>query len=263
MGNYTSLDDVSFKYEGGKTLFKKLSFGIDKDSRITIVGANGIGKSTLMKLMIGDLEPTKGDVRINRGVSIAKYHQHFLDVLPAAETPVDFLRREHNITYQEARNTLGRFGLEGSAHVIKLMNCSGGQKSRVVFANMALQRPSILCLDEPTNHLDLESVQALIDGINNFEGAVILISHDERLIVETECRLWVLENKTVTEWEGGFDEYRDSILADLARQEEENRLKLQEKIDKAEEERKKKMELFEQRKKAKASKNGAKPPAAP
>ncbi|GBG24109.1 ATP-binding cassette sub-family F member 1 [Hondaea fermentalgiana] len=265
-GNYISVEDVAFKYPGGKTLFKKLSFGIDKDSRITIVGANGIGKSTLMKLFVGDLEPTKGEVKINRGVRIAKYHQHFLDVLPAAETPVDFLRRIHNITYQEARNTLGRFGLEGSAHVIKLMNCSGGQKSRVVFANMALQRPSILCLDEPTNHLDLESVEALIDGINNFEGAVILISHDERVIVETECRLWVLENKTVVEWEGGFDEYRDSILEDIQRQEEENRQKMQEKIERAAEERKKKMEEFEKRKKAKAAAaagGGAEPPKAP
>jgi len=262
-GNYISVDEVSFKYEGGKTLFKKLSFGIDKDSRICIVGPNGVGKSTLLKVMTGELEPTKGEVKINRGVRIAKYHQHFLDILPHDLSPVEFLRREHNMSYQEARNVLGKFGLEGSAHVIKLVNCSGGQKSRVVFANMALMKPSILLLDEPTNNLDLESVQALIDGINDFEGAVVLISHDERLIVETECRLWVLENKTVLEWEGGFEEYKDSILDELAKQERERQEKLEEKIRLAAEDRARKMEAITKRKEEKKAKNHSAAPPAP
>jgi ABC-type Mn2+/Zn2+ transport system ATPase subunit len=200
------VNDVSFGYAGGKTLFKKLSFGVDMDSRITIVGPNGVGKSTLLKLMTGELKPTKGQVKINRSLKIARYHQHFVDVLPRDESPVEFLRRTHsalNVSYQEARNRLGKFGLEGTAHEIKMLNCSGGQKARVVLASLSFQNPHLLILDEPTNNLDIESIGALIDAINDLEGGVIVVTHDARLITSTECVLWVCEDRTVYEQVGG------------------------------------------------------------
>ena len=248
------VDNVAFNYPNGPTLFKGLSFGIDMDSRITIVGPNGVGKSTLLKVITKELDPVEGEVTINRHLRIARYHQHFVDVLPFDESPIDFLRRVHDISYQDGRNRLGKFGLEGTAHTIKMLNLSGGQKSRVVFASLSFQEPHILILDEPTNNLDIESIDALSDAINDFEGGVILVSHDARLICTTDMRLWVCENQTVEEMVGGFDAYRDEILEQLAKQEEEEKRKQEERIAAKEEERKKKLAQLEARKLAKKAK---------
>ena len=189
------------------------------DSRITIVGPNGVGKSTLLKLMTQRLEPTEGEVTINRHLRVAQYNQHFADVLPMNKSPTEYLQDTYNATYQEARNRLGKFGLVGEAHTIKMVNLSGGQKSRVLFTSMSFQRPHILVLDEPTNNLDVESIDALVDAINKFEGGVVLVSHDARLIENTDMVLWVCENGTVEEMEGGFDAYRDEILDIIAKEE--------------------------------------------
>ena len=115
------------------------------------------------------------------------------------------------------------FGLDGARHLIRISDLSGGQKARVVFASLALQRPQVLMLDEPTNHLDMESVQALIDGVKQFQGGVVMVSHDARLIAETECDLWVCEGweavaagrKGVRVEKRGFDRFRDDTLAEI------------------------------------------------
>ena len=125
-----AVKDIEFNYPNGPTLFSDLSFGIDMDSRITIVGPNGVGKSTLLKLMTQHLTPTDGEVTINRHLRIAQYHQHFVDVLPMDKSPTQYLQDTYNATYQDARNRLGKFGLVGEAHTIKMVNLSGGQKSR-------------------------------------------------------------------------------------------------------------------------------------
>lgn len=209
------LIDVDFSYDKKDFLFKKLNFGIDMKSRVAIVGPNGVGKSTFLKLLTGDIEPTTGEMRKNHRLRIGKYNQHSADQLNLDESAVEYLQRLFNIQYQDARKMLGRFGLASHAHTIKIRDLSGGQKSRVALADLRSRQPDVLILDEPTNNLDIESNDALADAINAFEGGVVIVSHDERLIRETDCQLWVVEDQTLNEIEGDFDEYRRELLESL------------------------------------------------
>lgn len=147
------------------------------------------------------------------------YNQHFVDKLPMNKTPVTFLRDEfQDQDYQSIRNRLGKYGLEGHAHEVAMRDLSGGQKARVVFVQLSLQRPHVLLFDEPTNNLDVESIDALCDAINEFNGGVVVVTHDQRLIEECDCTLWVVEKRGVTEWKEGFDDYKDNILSELERE---------------------------------------------
>ncbi|CAI2722886.1 unnamed protein product [Schistosoma spindalis] len=209
------LYSVTFAYPNQKPLFKELNFGIDMTSRISIVGPNGVGKSTFLKLLTGEVQPTDGERRLNHRVKIGKYDQHSADQLNLSETPTEYLQRLFNLTYQDARATLGKFGLEAHAHTIPNADLSGGQRARVAFAELSRRAPDILILDEPTNNLDIESIDALADAINEFEGGVIVVSHDERLIRDTNCILWVIEDLGINEIDGDFDDYRREILDSL------------------------------------------------
>jgi ATP-binding cassette subfamily F protein 1 len=132
------------------------------------------------------------------------------------EDPVTYLKRLFNDqTYQSCRNLLGKFGLEGHAHTIPIRDLSGGQKARVVFVELSLMTPHLLFLDEPTNNLDIESIDALCDALKLYNGGVILVSHDARLIETTECQLWVVEDKGVHPWVEGFANYRQHLLKQL------------------------------------------------
>jgi ATP-binding cassette subfamily F protein 1 len=147
------------------------------------------------------------------------YNQHFVDRLPMAKTPVEHLRdRFEDEDYQSIRNRLGKYGLEGHAHEVTMRDLSGGQKARVVFVELSLQKPHILLLDEPTNNLDIETIDALCDAINAFKGGIIVVTHDQRLIEECECTLWVVEKRGVTKWAEGFDDYKAHILRELEEQ---------------------------------------------
>ena len=147
------------------------------------------------------------------------YNQHFVDKLPMDKTPVQYLRDEfQDEDYQSIRNRLGKYGLEGHAHEVTMRDLSGGQKARVTFVQLSLQRPHVLLLDEPTNNLDLESIDALCDAINEFNGGVVVVTHDQRLIEECDCTLWVVEKRGVTEWKAGFDDYKENILNELEEQ---------------------------------------------
>ena len=210
------LHDVDFAYESGKPLiFKNINFGVDMSSRIAIVGPNGVGKSTFLKLLSGQVEPLKGEMRKNHRARIAKFDQHSGEHLPPTETPTQYLMRIFDMTYQDARKQLGSFGLVSHAHTIANAQLSGGQKARVALAEMALRGPHILILDEPTNNLDLESIDALAVAITEFTGGVIIVTHDERLIRETDCQLWVIEDNSIAEIDGDFDDYRQEILQSL------------------------------------------------
>jgi ATP-binding cassette subfamily F protein 1 len=209
--------DISFRYGSGPFIFKDVEFGIHLDSRVCIVGANGSGKSTILKLMTGDLEPTTGDIRRNPRLRPGIYNQHFMDRLPMDMDPVSYLRSKFpdKCDYQSARNLLGKFGLEGHAHTIKNRDLSGGQKARVVFCELQLLAPHILFLDEPTNNLDQESIDALCDAINEFDGGLVVITHDARLIRATDCRLWICEEQKIIQWKDSFDDYRNFLLKRL------------------------------------------------
>jgi len=209
--------NVHFRYSPKHpVIFNSIDFGIDMDSRICVVGPNGAGKTTLLKLLTGEIHPTTGEVRRNGRLRMGIYNQHFVDRLPMNKTPVEYLRSQFNdLDYQSCRNRLGKYGLEGHAHEVVMRDLSGGQKARVVFVDLSLQMPHILLLDEPTNNLDIETIDALCDAINEFNGGIVVVTHDQRLIEECECTLWVVEKLGVTPWEAGFDDYKSSILRQL------------------------------------------------
>lgn len=206
---------VTYGYPNQPLLFKSLEFGIDLSSRVAIVGPNGVGKSTFLKLLMQVIEPNKGEVRKNHRLRIGKFDQHSSDQLSMDESSVEYLQRAYDIPYQESRKRLGMFGLPSHAHTIKIRDLSGGQKSRVALVDMAAAKPDVIILDEPTNNLDIESIDALAEAINEYKGAVIIVSHDERLIREAKCALYVVEEQTINEIEGGFDDYRRELLESM------------------------------------------------
>ena len=212
-----AVTNAHFRYgEKYPWLFRDLNFGIDQRSRVAIVGPNGVGKSTLLNMLIGELEPTEGEVARNRFLRVGKYSQHFVDVLPMDKSPVETLQGMFSdFGYQESRALLGRFGLEGHAHTIPIRDLSGGQKARVVFATLALSAPHIMVLDEPTNNLDIESIDALGEAISAYGGGIVLVSHDARLIRSCGCELWVCDKQSVTPFDGDIDDYRQSLIKDI------------------------------------------------
>ncbi|XP_053302843.1 ATP-binding cassette sub-family F member 1 isoform X2 [Pleuronectes platessa] len=209
------LHSVDFGYDGQKSLFKNVDFGIDMDTRICIVGPNGVGKSTLLLLLTGKLNPTKGEMRKNHRLKVGFFNQQYADQLNMEEAATEYLMRNFNLPYQDSRKCLGRFGLESHAHTIQISKLSGGQKARVVFAELSCRQPDVLILDEPTNNLDIESIDALFEAINEYKGAVIIVSHDARLITETHCQMWVVEDSTINQIDGDFDDYKREVLESL------------------------------------------------
>ncbi|KAK6469964.1 ATP-binding cassette sub-family F member 1-like isoform X1 [Huso huso] len=209
------LHTVDFGYEAQKPLFKNVDFGIDMESRICIVGPNGVGKSTLLLLLTGKLTPTRGEMRKNHRLKVGFFNQQYADQLNMEENATEYLMRNFNLPYQDGRKCLGRFGLESHAHTIQISKLSGGQKARVVFAELSCRQPDVLILDEPTNNLDIESIDALAEAINEYKGAVLIVSHDARLITETNCQLWVVEDQAVNQIDGDFDDYKREVLESL------------------------------------------------
>ncbi|XP_041973877.1 ATP-binding cassette sub-family F member 1 isoform X1 [Aricia agestis] len=209
------LHNVDFNFPGHKPLFRGVDFGIDLSSRIAIVGPNGVGKSTFLKLLVGDLSPVRGELIRNHRLRIGRFDQHSGEHLTAEESPAEYLQRLFGLQYEKARKALGTFGLASHAHTIKMKDLSGGQKARVALAELTLMAPDVVILDEPTNNLDIESIDALAEAINEYKGGVIIVSHDERLIRETDCTLHVIEDQTINEVDGDFDDYRKELLESL------------------------------------------------
>ncbi|THF52422.1 ABC-F family ATP-binding cassette domain-containing protein [Allorhizobium terrae] len=201
-------------YEPGKPILKNLNLRIDADDRIALLGSNGNGKSTFAKFVSGRLPPESGDLRLAPSLSIGFFAQHQLDDLVPADTPVEHVRRLMPTAPEaKVRARVAQMGLTTEKMNTAAKDLSGGEKARLLMGLAAFHAPNLLILDEPTNHLDIDSRRALIEALNDYEGAVILISHDRHLIEATVDRLWLVNNGTVTTFEGDMDEYRDLIVA--------------------------------------------------
>jgi len=212
------VQNVSFKYNPESSfIYQDLDFGIDLDARIALVGPNGAGKSTLLKLIEGTLEPTSGFVRKNSHLRIGRFHQHLNEILDLKLSSIEFMRKCFPAIreIEEMRKILGRYGLTGTAQTKPIANLSDGQRCRIIFAWMAQQVPHLLLLDEPTNHLDIETIDSLADAIRNFEGGLILVSHDFRLINQVAEEIWVCEHKTVTKWNQDIVAYKNHLKKDV------------------------------------------------
>ncbi|KAL4342262.1 hypothetical protein GQ457_08G031420 [Hibiscus cannabinus] len=204
-----SFSDASFGYPGGPILFKNLNFGIDLDSRIAMVGPNGIGKSTILKLIAGELQPSSGTVFRSAKVRIAVFSQHHVDGLDLSSNPLLYMMRCYpGVPEQKLRGHLGSFGVTGNLALQPMYTLSGGQKSRVAFAKITFKKPHIILLDEPSNHLDLDAVEALIQGLVLFQGGILMVSHDEHLISGSVDELWVVSQGRVNPFHGTFHDYK-------------------------------------------------------
>ncbi|ODV57956.1 ATP-binding cassette family ATPase ARB1 [Ascoidea rubescens DSM 1968] len=215
-----SFDNISFSYSGNAedNLFKNLSFGVDMDSRIALVGPNGVGKSTLLKLMTGKLQPQSGRISKHTHLKIGVYSQHSADQLDLSKNPLEFVRDKFsNISqdFQYWRQQLGRFGLTGEGQTSIMATLSEGQRSRVVFALLALESPNILLLDEPTNGLDIPTIDSLAEAINSYNGGVCVVSHDFRLLNKIAKDIFVIEHKTATKWEGSILDYKKKLAKNI------------------------------------------------
>jgi len=215
------VQNVSFRYsETTPYIYKNLEFGIDLDTRLALVGPNGAGKSTLLKLIYGDLAPSEGMVRRNNHLKFGRYHQHLHELLEMDLSPLDYMLKKFPEIKDrdEMRKIVGRYGITGKQQTAPIKQLSDGQKCRVVFAWLAHQVPHMLLLDEPTNHLDMETIDSLAEAINNFEGGLVLVSHDFRLINQVADQIWICEKQTVTKWDGDIIAYKDHLKAKVMKE---------------------------------------------
>ena len=207
------LEGVDAAYDPEKPVLQNLNLRIDNDDRIALLGQNGNGKSTFAKLLSGRLQPARGTMRAHRNVTFGYFAQHQLDELAPRMTPVDYiiaLMPDASESQRRARLGAYGFGIETADNPCETL--SGGEKARLLLMRATFHAPHVLILDEPTNHLDVDSRQSLIQAINDYNGAVILISHDRHLIDACAERLWLVRDGTVAPFAGDMDDYRRSLL---------------------------------------------------
>jgi ATP-binding cassette subfamily F protein 3 len=207
-------DDVAVGYDGQPVL-SGLDLRIDNDDRIALIGANGNGKSTLVKLIANRLAPMQGKVTRAAGLRVAYFAQHQLDELEAEVSPYDHVRRlMPGAPEATVRGRVGAIGFSAAAGNTAVKKLSGGEKARLLLGLATFEAPHLVILDEPTNHLDIDSRRALIEAINDYSGAVILVSHDRYLLDACAERLWLVADGRVTPFDGDLDDYRRAVLSE-------------------------------------------------
>ncbi len=208
-----NLEGASVGYDG-KPILTHLNLRIDQDDRIALLGKNGEGKSTLAKLLVGDLEALSGRITRSTKLRIGYFAQHQMDVLRSDETPIDHLRRLRNSEGPARwRARLSGFGLMAEQADTLVSRLSGGQKARLTLLLATLDAPHLLILDEPTNHLDIESREALVEALTAYSGAVVLVSHDMHLLSMVADRLWLVKGGRVAPFDDDLQAYRKLLLS--------------------------------------------------
>jgi ATP-binding cassette subfamily F protein 3 len=209
-----AVDEVSVGYDPAQPVLKHVTLRIDNDDRIALLGSNGNGKSTLVKLLANRLAPFSGKITRADKISIAYFAQHQLDELNEDGSPYDHVRKlMPDAPETKVRGRTGAIGFSGKAGDTVVKSLSGGEKARLLLGLATFFGPNMIILDEPTNHLDIDSRAALAEAINEFPGAVIMVSHDRYLIESCADRLWVVADRTVTPYDGDLDDYRRMVLS--------------------------------------------------
>jgi len=208
-----TLEDASVGYVADKPVLSNLNFRIDPDDRIALLGRNGNGKTTLARLLSGSLKAMSGTLTTSAKMNVGYFAQHQIEELEPDDSPLQHMVRLLPDARQSVvRAQLGRFGFSGDKANLKVHKLSGGERARLALALITRDAPHMLILDEPTNHLDIDTREALVEGLNAYGGAVIIISHDRHLLELTADRLILIDNGTALEFDGSLDDYRDFIL---------------------------------------------------
>ncbi|WP_144884171.1 ABC transporter ATP-binding protein [Leclercia adecarboxylata] len=212
------IEKVSAGY-GDRIILDSIKLNLVPGSRIGLLGRNGAGKSTLIKLLAGELAPVRGDIGLAKGIKLGYFAQHQLEYLRADESPLQHLARlAPQEMEQKLRDYLGGFGFQGDKVTENTGRFSGGEKARLVLALIVWQRPNLLLLDEPTNHLDLDMRQALTEALIEFEGALVVVSHDRHLLRSTTDDLYLVHDSKVEPFDGDLEDYQQ-WLSDVQKQE--------------------------------------------
>jgi ATP-binding cassette subfamily F protein 3 len=206
------LEAAAVGYNGSPVL-RNLNLRLDVDDRIGLLGVNGAGKSTFAKLLAGALPLQSGQMKREQRIRVGWFHQHQIEALDPADSPLDILRRERPEDSESSRRSrLAQFGLSFDKQETTVANLSGGERARLLLNLVAMAAPHLLILDEPTNHLDIDSRRALLDALNDYEGAVILITHDRSLIELVADRLWLTADGCIKPFAGDLDDYARFVL---------------------------------------------------
>jgi ATP-binding cassette subfamily F protein 3 len=198
---------------GGKPIVKRVNFSLQIGQRIGLLGVNGAGKSTLIKTVAGELMPLEGKATLGKGLSIGYFAQHQVEMLRHDESPLWHLMKiAPNVREQELRNFLGSFNFPGDMVTSKIAPFSGGEKARLALSLIVWQRPNLLLLDEPTNHLDLETREALTMALAQFEGTLVLVSHDRHLLRATTDQFIIVADGKLQPFDGDLDDYKEWLF---------------------------------------------------
>jgi ATP-binding cassette subfamily F protein 3 len=210
-----TFDRASVGYEPGKPILRNITLRFDPDDRIALLGKNGNGKSTFAKLIAQKLPLMSGEMVRAKKLQVGYFAQHQMEELDLEVTPVQTLARlRPRLNETQLRTRVGSMGLAGDKALTKVGNLSGGERARLMLAIATLDQPNLLILDEPTNHLDIDARNELLSALNDFEGAVILVSHDRRLLESTADQLWLVADGEVHPFDGDLDDYRKFLLSD-------------------------------------------------
>src|SRR6185437_15958047 len=198
---------------GGPPVLKRLNLRLDIDDRIGLLGVNGAGKSTFAKLVAGALDVEAGTLLRSARLKVGWFHQHQIEAMDPTDTPLEIIRRAMpQASESQRRSRLAQFGLGFEKVETTVANLSGGERARLLLNMIAMEAPHLLILDEPTNHLDIDSRRALLDALNDYEGAVILITHDRSLMELVADRLWLAADGGIEPFDGDMEDYAKFVL---------------------------------------------------